>query len=276
MKLSFTTLGCPAWDFQTILSKAKEYGFDGIDFRGILGTLDVTTMPEFRTGVAATKRMIESAGLEVSGISTSICICDDTKHAQFIEEAKRTIPVALELGCANVRVFGGGDVKRLGKEKAAQVGRDCLREILRLEGATFLNWNLETHDNWTSGQDILYLLDSLDHPSVGVLWDLGHPPRFSGEKPEETYKAIGRRVKYTHVKDAIHDPKHPHAAQDGWRYVSPGEGSLPLAESVTLLKRGGYDGYLTLEHEKRWHQDLPEPEEAFPKYVAWGRKMIKG
>jgi hypothetical protein len=39
---------------------------------------------------------------------------------------------------------------------------------------------------------------------------------------------------------------------------------------LALLIEGGYEGYATLEWEKRWHPDLPEPEEAFPRYV---RKM---
>lgn len=274
MKLSFTTLGCPKWDLQTICTNAKQYGFDGIDFRGLLETLDVTTLPEFTRGIAGTRKMIADAGLEVSGLSTSISICNAGNRREYMEEARRTIAVALDLSSVNVRVFGGGDLKTTSKEEAAKVGRECLREILRLDGAQFLNWNLETHDNWTSGKDVAFLLEGIDHPSVGVLWDLGHPPRMSGEQPAETYAAIGKRVKYTHVKDAVKDPTHPHAASDGWRYVSPGEGEIPLEESVKILKQGGYDGYLTLEHEKRWHQDLPEPEEAFPKYVQWGRRVI--
>jgi hypothetical protein len=30
MKLSFSTLGCPAWSYQDILRRAAEYGFDGV------------------------------------------------------------------------------------------------------------------------------------------------------------------------------------------------------------------------------------------------------
>jgi sugar phosphate isomerase/epimerase len=57
--------------------------------------------------------------------------------------------------------------------------------------------------------------------------------------------------------------------QDGWRYVFPGQGQLPLAEAIQLLKADGYDGWLVFEHEKRWHPILPEPEEAFPAFAKW-------
>ena len=34
MKLAFTTLGCPNWDLDTICTRGKEYGYDGVDLRG--------------------------------------------------------------------------------------------------------------------------------------------------------------------------------------------------------------------------------------------------
>jgi sugar phosphate isomerase/epimerase len=61
---------------------------------------------------------------------------------------------------------------------------------------------------------------------------------------------------------------------DGWRYVIPGTGVLPLADSIRLLKANGYDGWLQFEHEKRWHPELPEPEEIFPAFVQWVRTVM--
>jgi hypothetical protein len=37
------------------------------------------------------------------------------------------------------------------------------------------------------------------------------------------------------------------------------------------LKSSGYDGWLQFEHEKRWHPNLPEPEEIFPVFAKWAR-----
>lgn len=55
---------------------------------------------------------------------------------------------------------------------------------------------------------------------------------------------------------------------DGWHYVVPGTGELPLDESLSLLTKSGYDGWLLFEHEKRWHSNLTEPEEIFPQFVS--------
>ena len=36
MKFAFSTLSAPKWDFHTIIAKAKEYGYDGVEIRGFL------------------------------------------------------------------------------------------------------------------------------------------------------------------------------------------------------------------------------------------------
>ena len=35
MKLAFSTLGCPDFDWSDIYSLAKDFGFDGIELRGL-------------------------------------------------------------------------------------------------------------------------------------------------------------------------------------------------------------------------------------------------
>ncbi len=56
MKISFTTLGCPDWDIDTICQNGQAYGFDGVDFRGLLQIIDITTLPEFTTDAEQTQK----------------------------------------------------------------------------------------------------------------------------------------------------------------------------------------------------------------------------
>ena len=97
MKISFTTLGCPNWDLGTVCARASEYRFDGVDFRGLLDLLDITVLPAFTSGVADTRAKLTDAGLEVSGIASSIRICDLERRDDNVEEARRTIAVANNL-----------------------------------------------------------------------------------------------------------------------------------------------------------------------------------
>jgi sugar phosphate isomerase/epimerase len=274
MKISFMTLGCPNWDLDTICARGKEYGFHGVDFRGYLDALDITLLPEFTSLAASTLRQLNESGLEVSAISSSIQVCVPENLDNNLEEARRTIGVAHALKCSNVRIFGGGDSTKHSRKELAQLGRDCVEQILRLDGAKDLHWLFETHDSWVKAADCRLLLESIPDPAFGTIWDMGHTYRIGGEQPQDTLAALSGRVGYTHIKDAVYEPKHPLAMEDGWHYVLPGTGQLPLAESITLLKGSGYDGWLQFEHEKRWHPNLIEPETAFPAFAKWAQAFL--
>ena len=274
MKLSFTTLGCPAWDLDTICKRGRSYGYDGVDFRGLLDTLDVTLLPEFGTDVAHTCKKFKDAGLEVSGFGSSITVCDANRRESNLEEARRTIASAKGLDCINVRVFGGGDLEHNSRSELLAVAADTMQAILKLDGGRDLHWLFETHDNWMHSADCIPLLEHIKDPAFGALWDMGHTPRVGQESPDQTYAAIGKRVGYTHIKDAVFDPTHPKAMKDGWRYVTPGTGQLPLAQAIRLLKQNSYDGWIVFEHEKRWIANLAEPEDIFPQFARWARPLI--
>jgi sugar phosphate isomerase/epimerase len=278
MKLAFMTLGCPGWNLDTICERGREYGFDGVDFRGYLDTIDITLRPEFTTGAAATRRKLADAGLEVNAISSSITVCVPEKLETNLEEARRTIGTAQALGAANVRIFGGGD-PNTPRPALTKIGRECIEQILALDGATSLHWLFETHDLWVKATDCRLLLDEIPNPAFGALWDMGNTCHQAGDKPIETYNTLtdhaGKsRIGYAHVKDVVYDPKHEFAMKDGWRYVLPGEGQVPLVESITVLHVNGYDGWLHFEHEKRWHPELLEPEVAFPAFTTWARTLL--
>ena len=49
--------------------------------------------------------------------------------------------------------------------------------------------------------------------------------------------------------------------QDGWCYVPPGTGELPIGRALELLQGRDYTGHVMFEHEKRWHGELEEPEQ---------------
>ena len=199
-----------------------------------------------------------------------------------LEEAKRTLSTARGLGAKVVRIFGAGDLEKYSRDELAKIGRGTIEEILALDGAREIDWVFETHDNWVKARDSKLLLDNIPNPNFGALWDMGHTFRVGKEAPEETYAAIGPRVGYAHVKDATFDPNHPQAMTEkfadgtvvGWRYVLPGSGDLPLAQSIHLLKANSYTGWLLCEHEKRWHPEIAEPEVIFPAFVKWVRPLI--
>ncbi|QLH81994.1 sugar phosphate isomerase/epimerase family protein [Halosimplex pelagicum] len=269
MRLAMTTLGCPDWDVETAFTRASEYGFDGIDFRGLQDNLDITRRPEFTSDIDQTRGLLDETGLAVSALSSSISICDPDSREESVSTAQRLISIAQELDVEYIRVFGKGNASTQSVSEMADEGRETMDEILSLEGATEIQWIVETHDHWTRSDECRVLIDRIDSPCVNVLWDVGHTARVSSESPAETLDTLGSTVEYVHIKDALYDPDHEYAMDDGWRYVAPGTGELPLAETVDLLRERGFDGWILFEHEKRWHPELPDPEQAYPEFVEW-------
>lgn len=264
MKLSFTTLGCPKWDLDQIISRAAEYGFDGIDFRGIREQMEIYRLPEFAEHAQKTRRKIEQAGLKVSCFSSSVYLFSTEKREQHVHEIEQYARLCETFGTPYIRVFGG-KIGQTDRKQAVDIVVQHARKLAQIakrHGAKLL---LETHDDWTAANDVKAVTDAVGPEELAVLWDVHHPYRTLGEKPQETWAVLGDRIEYTHWKDSRLNPKR----EKGFEYCLMGEGDVPLHEIYEVLVQNGYEGWFTFEWEKRWHPELEEPEIAFPQYVRF-------
>ena len=277
MKLSFTTLGCMDWNLQTIVAKAVEYGYQGVDFRGYLNELNLTKFPEFTTDAAATKKLFDDAGIAVSCISASahLTALGDAKTAA-LAEVKAYCEIAAKLGAGYIRVFGGGLNGRPYTDALPEVA-EFLHTISGYAVEFGVEIVVETHDDWVDTKKLIHAFKYAGFPkAVSILWDVNHPYRMASEAPADTYARIGKYIKYTHWKDSdvlLQKNRFTGEIQEKSIHTLPGFGTLPLEEFYALLKRGGYDGWYTLEWEKKWHPEMERAEIAFPKYVEVMRKI---
>lgn len=268
MKLSVTTLGCPQWDLETIVSRAVEYGFDGVDFRGLEGNMNVYEMKPFTVGREETRSRFEAAGLAISCFSSSMTVASEERAEQNFAELERYVELCQVFGTRYIRAFGGklsGRDRSQGVETAARLFERA-EPLLRQSGVKLL---VETHDDWIRSADVASLLAGASAETVGVLWDVHHPYRMLGERPETTWAVLGPRIAYTHWKDSLPDA----GGAGSYQYRFMGEGDVPFADILSVLQAGGYDGWYTLEWEKKWHPELAEPEQAFPQYVRYMREL---
>jgi sugar phosphate isomerase/epimerase len=269
MKLSFTTLGCPDWPLEDIVRNAAKFGYDAIDFRGMQGEMNLYKLPEFSDRVSETQALIADSGLQVSCFSSSVHAFSKDKLANNLEEVKQYTRLCSLFGASYIRVFGGkiGNTDRL---EAIKITASNLRELAKIAGDSGVKVLLETHDDWIDCRHMRAVLEETDSASAGVLWDLHHPYRVIGEQPEDTWRELGSWIHYTHVKDSFPkegDEKHP------YQYCLTGEGDIPLKRMTELLKQNGYEGFYTLEWEKKWHPEIPEAEIAFPQYVEYMKNL---
>jgi sugar phosphate isomerase/epimerase len=273
MRLSFSTLGCPAWSFDEIVSRARAYGFDGVGFRGVLGELDLTRLPQFGAAdIVATRGLLAAAGLIASMVLTSsrlIVPAAEVEANRVLAESH--IDIAAALGSPYIRVFGGQFPIGLAHAAAVERAAERLRRLGDYAASRGVAVLLETHDDFTDPALLRRVMEAADHPGVGVLWDVHHPFRILGQPVETAYKLLAPWLRSVDLKDSIPDA----AAPLGYRYVPIGDGDVPIGAALGCLRAGGYDGFLTFEWEKLWHPELAAPEQALPQFVATLREMLE-
>jgi hypothetical protein len=70
--IAFSTLGCPAWSWKTIIETADRLGYAAIELRGIAGEMDLPKVPELSgTRLAGTKKDLAALGIVVSDLGAS-------------------------------------------------------------------------------------------------------------------------------------------------------------------------------------------------------------
>ena len=271
MKLSFSTLGCPNWDMDTIIKKAKAYGFDGVEIRGIRDQLDVTTHPEFTTHARVTQQKFSEAGIEIACFSSSVRMAepDKSKRDEHLDELKRYAEACENFNTPYIRIFGG-EVDEQSWEEAIDEAAETLKKMIEIVKDFNAKIVIETHDDWMAAEHFKALMEKVNSDKVGILWDVNHPFMFIGEDPEETWEKVGKWIYHTHWKDS----KIAIDTVLGFEPCLMGEGDLPHRQIFDVLKKGRYDGYLSLEWEKRWHPELPDPEIAFPQYFRYMKNLM--
>jgi fatty-acyl-CoA synthase len=187
-------------------------------------------------------------------------------------ELRRFLELASDWECPLVRVFGGSlsddpDNRARQLAGAARV----LEASIPLAERVGVAIGLETHDAFSSAKRVAEVLALVDSPHVGAVWDSHHPYRM-GERPDEVYQLIGRRLLLAQVKDA---KRAPGDAADAWQLTLLGHGEVPVRQMLDLLTAGGYQGWISVEWEKHWHPEIEDPELALPQHLellnAWLR-----
>ena len=261
--IGFSTLGCPQWDWKTILENAVKCGYAAIELRGLQGEMDLTKRPEFSAaGVKQSLSDLQALGLRVSdlGASTRLHEPDAAARQKQLDEGKRFIDLARQLTSPYVRVFGDKWVQGEPHEKTIERIVDGLRELARHARGSGVGVIMETHGDFTESATIARMVKMADSRGIGVLWDTHHTWVAGKEQPGDTFKTLGSYVRHVHIKDSVPEGKDV-------RYVLPGQGKLPLREIVRVLAQNQYRGIYGLEWEKAWHPEIDEPEVAFPHFA---------
>jgi sugar phosphate isomerase/epimerase len=256
-RIAFSTLAFPNASLATALSLGRAWGYEGVELRLVDGELIDPSMPA--AARAEVRRAAAAAGLPIVAVDSSVQLTGDDPGPQL----RRFLELASDWESPLVRVFGGplpsrGPARTARLEAAARVLEASVPAAARLGVAI----GVETHDAFSASSILAELLAQAASPWVGAVWDSHHPHRM-GERPPEVWANIGPRVLLAQVKDSIKEPER----DAEWRLVLLGEGEVPVLEMLRLLTGGGYQGWVSVEWEKRWHPEIEEPEVALPQHL---------
>ena len=255
-RVAFSTLAFPDATLASAGSLGRRWGYAGVELRLIDGELIDPSMP------AAERARVKRAlvDLPVVAVDSSIRLTDDEPGPAL----RHFLELASDLQAPLVRVFGGvlsvpGSISgpaRLDRLRAAARVLESSVPAARRLGVAI---GVETHDDFSASSVVAELLAMADPEWVGAVWDSHHPHRM-GEAPADVYANLGRRILLAQVKDA-------RRGDDGdWQLVLLGQGQVPVRQMLRLLAVGGYQNWVSVEWEKRWHPEIEAPEVALPQY----------
>ena len=221
-----------------IMRAAAGLGFDGID----LGYYwkEESKAQEMKEA----KALAEELGLKlvnyICGNNFGNAIAEDRLPAE-IDKVKKALDEAAEMGCKNLRVFGGG--YDLEWEKYCTPIAEAFAACVEHAEKNNVVMALEDHGALCKdSSEQLFYLTTVDSPFLRATADIGNYRTPGGENSEWAVTAIAEYAAMVHVKDYV-------MINNKFTAVPSGDGIIELQESFRALKNANYKGTLSLEYE---------------------------
>jgi sugar phosphate isomerase/epimerase len=238
------------WDVPTIIKNCEATGFEAVELRtthkhGVEPTLDKAARAEVRKRFADSEVRLLSLG--------SVCEFHSPKPdvlRKNIDDCKRFIDLAHDLGCLGVKVRPNGIPAEVPEEKTiAQIGA-ALRECGETGAPAGVEIWVEVH-----GRDSAHpprcaaMMKTCGHDSVGLCWNSNPTDLMGGTSVKPAFDLLKPWLRHCHINELAND-KYP------WR------------ELFTLLRQSGYARYTLCEI-----QETSDPVRLMHYYRALWREL---
>lgn len=262
-------------DFERI-DLAKEMGFDGIEFA------EINPGSENKTDYAKKlRKYADDVGVEITNYAIGADFVNKDVDSE-IERLKGEVDIAEILGVKVMRhdATSGPEAERFAKsgfEKYLPTlakGCKAVTEYAKTKG---IRTCVENHGFFCQQSDrVEALMNAVDDYNFGWLVDIGNF-LCADEAPLDAVKVGVKHIVYAHVKDfyfadkSVPTPDGYFDTRDGNHLCGSvlGDGIVPVKECVDIIKKSGYDGWITLEYEGQ-----ESPLTAVPKGLEFLRKIV--
>lgn len=248
-KRAFSTLAFYRASVEEIISIAKEAEINAIEVR--LDDNDLFFGLENNELDRAIK-LLDENGITVCNIGTTIILIG--YDADVVENAKKCLEIAAKVKAKGMRVFLGyffGKYSENRPDDYEGIVR-ALKEIAGFARDYGVEVWVETHNNYSTSDILFKILEDVGYENVKIIWDVMHPIE-RGEMPDVTSSVLKDKIAHVHIKDGI---KKDDEDEIEYHYTKLGEGSIPIEEVMICLDKIGYEGYISLEWEDKWRNEL--------------------
>ena len=241
-----------------LIKKVKEMGFDGIEFTDL--------SPENGLSEREYAQMLREESERLNLPIVNYTIGAELINRPLDEECERLfgkVDVAAILGASGMRHdatggFEGAKGRFCGFDQALPTLIEGCRRVTEYAAEKGVSTMVENHGFFAQDSDrVEKLVTGVANENFGLLVDIGN---FAcADDPSD--KAVGRvakYAKYVHVKDfhiksgSEPDPGRGFFRSRAGNYLRGaiiGHGNIPVAQCIGILKRAGYDGYVSIEFE---------------------------
>jgi sugar phosphate isomerase/epimerase len=240
MKYAFMSFSAPQLRLDELLELAGRVGYDGIEPR--IGSNHAHGI-ELDTSAAQRRAIREQAaasGIALCCVATGCRYADPATAADMVEDTRRAIELAADLGVSRLRVFGGALGQDLARAQAIELVADSLAKVAGDATAAGVTICLETHDDWTAPEHVAEVMRRVDSPAVAVNWDYQHTTRIAGTSVDQAFATLQTWIKHVH----FHDGEN---RADKLIFLPVGAGDYDNRRVIELLLGMEYPGYLSGE-----------------------------
>lgn len=293
MKLAGHTMATPEFTVAEALQFFSRLGLDGAEIVIQSGYKSGIPYDATDDEVRQIRQLADSLGLTIAATTPYYNLynnLDEQVRQQEQDNLMRVIDMTRILGASSVRIYGGA----FQDDETDPDGRKLqqLVKTMRACGdyaAQFgINLSIENHFGTmcTTAERTMTAIRAIDRENVGILYDQANLAFLPAEEYRQAIDLQRGHIKYVHVKDLVYRGGSPKPFRsDSVSHISeeirtvysriPGDGILDWPAILRYLRDSGYDGWLSLEYERRWgKQDLPIATEGLPVCVARVREWM--
>jgi sugar phosphate isomerase/epimerase len=282
MKLSVSTYSLHRWrsenrkTLEDSLRWIADAGVDGVEFSGSFSDDPKTAMKR----AEAMRKQSERLGLKIPSFCVPAeLLVPPAEQRKVVERLKTEVDVAAALGVNSMRhdVTRGRNARSFAAVLKSVV--PPIRKIADYAQAKGVKTSLENHGFYMQASPrVKNLIDTVAHENFGLTIDLGNFLCVN-ENCTDATRRLAKYALMAHAKDFHVKPKKDMPAT-GWfatptniclRGAIAGHGVLDLPAQLKLLKRAGYDGFLSLEFE-----GMEEPTQAIRLGLDYLRATLNG